>query len=137
MPNLKDIRRRIGSVKKTRQITSAMKLVAGAKLRRATEAAVRAKPYQEKLSSVLGRVAAGAGDVEDPLLQKRDEVKRTLLVVLTSDRGLCGPFNNSLLRKGQQWMEERGECDLIVIGKKAKPTGNSNSQCHTDAEKEQ
>jgi F-type H+-transporting ATPase subunit gamma len=118
MPNLKDIKRRIDSVKKTRQITSAMKLVAGAKLRRATEAAVAARPYQERLSLVLGRVAAKAGDdVEDPLLESREEVKRTLYVVLTSDRGLCGPFNNALLRRVADRVDG-GEYDIRVYGRK-------------------
>jgi len=99
MPSLKDIRNRIGSVKNTRQITRAMKLVAGAKLRRATDAATAAKPYQETLSRVLNRVAQAAGDVEHPLLSTPDNQHDVLMIVLTSDRGLCGGFNNALCRK--------------------------------------
>jgi F-type H+-transporting ATPase subunit gamma len=99
MANLKEIKRRIGSVKKTRQITSAMKLVAGAKLRKATEAATRAKPYQEHLAQVLGRVAGAAEDLDEPLLKTPESVNRVLLVVLSTDRGLCGGFNNVLLRR--------------------------------------
>jgi F-type H+-transporting ATPase subunit gamma len=108
VPNLKDIKTRINSVKKTRQITSAMKLVAAAKLRGATERATAAQPYQERLKAVLGRVAANTGgDVEDPLLRMPEKVNNVLLVLLTSDRGLCGGFNNNLLRRALVWKAER------------------------------
>ncbi len=123
MPNLKDIKNRIGSVKKTKQITSAMKLVAAAKLKRAQERAVAARPYREQLQAVLDRVAAVAGDdADEPLLQSRESVKKVLLVVLTSDRGLCGPFNNGLLRRVGTWVEDRSDTvDLTVrpYGRKA------------------
>ena len=123
MANLKEIKRRIGSVKKTRQITSAMKLVAGAKLRKATEAATRAKPYQEHLAEVLGRVAAAADDLDEPLLKTPESVSRVLLVVLSTDRGLCGAFNNLLLRRTRDWVEAKQadgiEVDCIVYGRKA------------------
>ena len=106
MPNLKDIQTRIRSVKKTRQITSAMKLVAAAKLKRATDAASAAKPYQQHLDKVLKRVAASAGsEVENPLLHAPDNVQNIGVVVLTSDRGLCGGFNNNLIRKTIPWMQ--------------------------------
>jgi F-type H+-transporting ATPase subunit gamma len=106
MPNLKDIQTRIRSVKKTRQITSAMKLVAAAKLKRAMDAASAAKPYQQHLDKVLKRVAASAGsEVENPLLNSPDTVKNIGIVVLTSDRGLCGGFNNNLVRKTIPWMK--------------------------------
>jgi F-type H+-transporting ATPase subunit gamma len=123
MPNLKEIRNRIGSVKKTKQITSAMKLVAGAKLRKATERAFSARPYRSQLEAVLKRVAAAAGDdLEEPLLKSRDEVKRVLVVLLTSDRGLCGPFNNTLLRNAWDWIGDqrsRGiQVDVRVYGRK-------------------
>ncbi len=108
MPNLKDIKTRIGSVKKTRQITSAMKLVAAARMKSATERAVAAKPYKGKLTGVLNRVGAAAGgDVSDPLLEAHEPVRTVLAVVLTSDRGLCGGFNNNLLRKFQTWVGDR------------------------------
>jgi len=123
MPNLKDIKNRIGSVKKTKQITSAMKLVAAAKLKRAQDAAVAARPYREQLGAVLERVAAVTGDdVDEPLLQSRPEVKKVLLVVLTSDRGLCGPFNNGLLRKVDDWTAERKDAVEVTVrpyGRKA------------------
>ena len=122
MPNLKDIKTRIGTVKKTRQITSAMKLVAAAKLKRATDAATAAKPYKGKLEGVLRRVAGAAGeDVEAPLLESRDEVKKRAVVVLASDRGLCGGFNNNLLRKTIPWLEERNDVPVHIVtyGRKA------------------
>lgn len=123
MPNLKDIKNRIGSVKKTKQITSAMKLVAAAKLKRAQDQAVAARPYREQLQAVLDRVAAVAGDdVEEPLLQPRPDVKKVLVVVLTSDRGLCGPFNNGLIRKSVEWIGDRKatiEVSVQAFGKKA------------------
>ena len=124
MANLKEIKRRIGSVKKTRQITSAMKLVAGAKLARATAAATGAKPYQEQLAGVLSRVAENADSSREPLLQQPDEVKKVLAAVLTSDRGLCGGFNNTMLRRLMDWLEakeaEGVEVDIIVYGRKGK-----------------
>lgn len=98
MPSLKDIRRRIGSVKNTRQITRAMKLVAGAKLKRATDAASAAKPYQQTLTKVLERIVAGAGDVSHPLLEVPSNDTDVLVVLITSDRGLCGGFNGNLNR---------------------------------------
>jgi len=125
MPNLKDIKRRMGSVKKTRQITSAMKLVSGAKLRRATEAATSARPYKEKMQGVLARVAGSAGtDAESPLLAATDENHRILLVIVTSDRGLCGAFNSALLRRTEEFIrkqEKAGKaCDLLVYGRKGR-----------------
>jgi len=123
MANLKEIRNRIGSVKKTKQITSAMKLVAGAKLRRATERALAARPYRNQLEAVLKRVAGAAGeDLDEPLLKSREQVKRVLVVMLTSDRGLCGPFNNTLLRNAWDWIAEKRaqgvEVDVRVYGRK-------------------
>lgn len=123
MANLKEIKRRIGSVKKTRQITSAMKLVSGAKLARASQAATAAQPYQHHIAGVLQRVGAAAGDsVDSPLLRSRP-VKRALMVVITSDRGLCGGFNNNLSKRAQAWIAAQAELgvqvDLTVYGRKA------------------
>ena len=125
MANLKEIKGRIASVKKTKQITSAMKLVAAAKLKRATAAALAAQPYRQQLAEVLGRVAGSTSeDDEEPLLQKRDSIKRVQAVILTSDKGLCGPFNNGLLRKFQPWYDERKalgqEVEIRVFGKKGR-----------------
>ncbi len=119
MASLRDIRRRIGSVKNTRQITRAMKLVAGAKLRRATEAALAAKPYQDTLSRVLGRVAAAAGDsVEHPLLSVPDNDTDVFVVLMTSDRGLCGGFNSQLSKRTQEEIDR-----LVAAGKTVKILG--------------
>lgn len=124
--NLKDIKSRITSVQKTRQITQAMKLVAGAKLKRATDAATNARPYQEQLAQVLGRVAArassGGTELSLPLLTPREELKRARVVILTSDRGLCGAFNNNLLRRTLEFLESKRdagiELDIKVYGRK-------------------
>lgn len=101
MPSLKDLRVRIASVKATQKITKAMQLVAAAKLRRAQEAAVAARPYASRMSAVLANLAASAGDdPEAPVLMTgRGDDKVHLLVVCTADRGLCGGFNTSIVRK--------------------------------------
>ena len=98
MASLRDIRRRIGSVKNTRKITRAMKLVAGAKMRKAEQAARAAQPYQNTLRSVLSRVIAAEDSIEHPLLSVPDNSKDVLLVVHSSDRGLCGSFNAQILK---------------------------------------
>ena len=101
-----------------------MKLVAGAKLRRATENAQAARPYQESLTRVLGRVAEAASDAELPLLERRENIERVLLVVFTSDRGLCGGFNSNLLRdverRVRELRAESHEVTIITVGKKAR-----------------
>ncbi len=122
MANLKDIKRRIGSVEKTQQITSAMRMVAAAKLRRA-EAAIRAaRPYAERMKRTLGELAA-AGGVEHPLLEKRAVVKKLEVVAITSDRGLAGAFNSSVLKSAEAVITARsGEIDELfvsAIGRKA------------------
>ena len=122
MASLRDTRRRITSVKNTRQITRAMKLVAGAKLRRATDAAMAAKPYQETLNRVLARVAANAGEVEHPLLNTPNNTTDVIVVLLTSDRGLCGAFNSQLLRSVQTdidaFIADGKNVRLVAFGKK-------------------
>src|ERR671920_1873906 len=109
MPNLLDIRRRIRSVKNTQQITKAMKMVSAAKLRRAQERVVAARPYGAMLQRVLSNVAAAAAGNEEignsPLLMERAE-KRIQLVVFTSDRGLAGAFNGNLIKATQRFIEE-------------------------------
>ncbi len=122
MASLRDTRRRITSVKNTRQITRAMKLVAGAKLRRATDAATAAKPYQQTLSRVLSRVISNAGEVEHPLLNVPNNKDDIVVAVLTSDRGLCGAFNSQLLRATQAKIDElvsnEKNVRIIAFGKK-------------------
>ncbi len=121
MPTLKSIKKRIGSVKNTRQITKAMKMVSAAKLRRAQENVVAARPYARKLSEVLERLAGNVEAECSPLLQQRVKDKG-LLIVVTSDRGLCGGFNANISKTAERFMKEKrgefGELSLMTIGRK-------------------
>ncbi len=107
MPNLKDIRRRIDSVEKTQQITRAMRMVAGAKLRRAQEAIESARPYAERMTATLAEVAEAQADAEHPLLEPRETVSRSEIIVVTSDRGLCGAFNANIFKHAEAIIRER------------------------------
>jgi F-type H+-transporting ATPase subunit gamma len=119
MPSLKDLRKRIGSVRSTQQITKAMKVVAAARLRRAQEAAERARPYAAKLTEMFAAVVGGLSEEAHPLLARREE-NRIDLIVLTSDRGLCGGFNANLLRQSEAFQRERGDrtTRLMLVGRK-------------------
>lgn len=120
MPTLKAIRNRIRSVKSTQQITRAMKMVSAAKLRRAQEAALSARPYAEAMARVLTGVAGGS-ELGDHPLMKRREVARAEFVVLTSNRGLCGGFNANVTRRVQRFLiQNDGKLgiDLRTIGRK-------------------
>ncbi len=129
MPSLKSIRRRIVSVKNTQKITKAMKLVAAARLRKAQQRAQDLRPYARKVSEVLSNVAAALGDMGDntpPLLRER-EVKSSLLLVLTSDRGLAGAYNANVQRAADRRIREvqdeigpTGQVVLATIGKKGR-----------------
>ena len=120
MPNLKDLRKRIGSVRSTQQITKAMKMVAAARLRRAQEAAERARPYAAKLTEMFSAVVAGLSEEAHPLLAHREE-RRLDLVVLSSDRGLCGGYNANLLRQAEGFRTEHAsqELQLALVGRKS------------------
>jgi len=126
MPSLKDLKNRIGSVKNTRKITKAMQMVAAAKLRRAQEAAEAARPYAERMTAVMSSLAAGIGtDDEAPRLlagNGRDQVH--LLVVMTSERGLCGGFNSSIVKLARARANElvaRGKTvKILTVGKKGR-----------------
>ncbi|WP_134724632.1 F0F1 ATP synthase subunit gamma [Paracoccus luteus] len=126
MPSLKDLKNRIGSVKNTRKITKAMQMVAAAKLRRAQEAAEAARPYATRMSAVMaGLTAAAAGSEGAPrLLAGTGSDQRHLLVVLTSERGLAGGFNSSIVKLARQRAEElagQGKTVAIMtVGKKAR-----------------
>ncbi|HEX4140760.1 MAG TPA: ATP synthase F1 subunit gamma [Candidatus Methylacidiphilales bacterium] len=100
MPNLRDIRRRIKSVKNTSQITKAMQMVAATKMRRAQQAALALRPYSDRLDELAAHLYANIGpaEVSHPLLQKREGNGKTCVIVLTSEKGLCGPLNTNLLR---------------------------------------
>ncbi|MSP17439.1 MAG: ATP synthase F1 subunit gamma [Myxococcales bacterium] len=123
MPSLKAIRSRIASVKNTQKITRAMKLVAAARLRRAQEQVIAARPYARALGEVIAEVAARAGDDAHPLLVTRTE-RKVELIVMTSDRGLAGAFNSSVNRAAERFTYERGadleHIGLAVIGRKGR-----------------
>jgi F-type H+-transporting ATPase subunit gamma len=126
VPSLRDIRNRIGSVKSTRQITKAMKMMSAAKLRRAQDAILKTRPYAQLLEAALGRVAArAAGDenVAHPLLAARAE-RNAEVVVITSDRGLAGGFNSNIARRTQRFMVESNgrfeRIELATIGRKGR-----------------
>jgi len=95
LPSLKDIQRRIASIKKTQQITRAMRMVAGAKLRRAQDASENARPYADRMRATVSEIARGLSEDAHPLFEIRDPVKQVEVVVITSDRGLCGGFNSN------------------------------------------
>ena len=107
MPSLKDIKRRIVTVRKTQQITRAMRMVAGAKLRRAQSAIEAARPYAEAMRATLREVARASKDAEHPLLVTHPQTRAAEIVVVTSDRGLCGAFNANVLKFAQQVVATR------------------------------
>ncbi len=120
MATLKAIRKRISSVRNTQQITKAMKMVSAAKLRRAQEAAVAARPYAEKMTELLRNVAARVSSEAHPLLQAREE-KKIDLVLFTSDRGLCGGYNANLIRAAEAFMRKNAgqkEVEVTLVGRK-------------------
>lgn len=122
MANLKEIRTRISSVKSTRQITSAMKLVSAAKLKKAQNKIVQLKPYSNKLNFIIEQIGEGlAEDKSFKLIQSR-EVEKVLVVVITSNRGLCGAFNVNAVKKAVASIQENyadKKVDLMCVGKKA------------------
>ena len=123
MANLKDIKKRIGSVKNTQQITKAMKMVAAAKLRRAQDAAVAARPYAEKLQSVLSNLAQREEADGHALLSQRG-TGRALIVLMTADRGLCGGFNANVSKEAEKFIRNNelgfDDIDLMIIGRKGR-----------------
>ena len=124
MPNLKDLKTRIDSVKSTQKITSAMKLVAAAKLRRAEEVAQASRPYSNRMNDVIASLAAKADASSAPeLLVGRSDVKTHLLVIISADKGLCGGFNAFITRAARKIMQEKqaaGQNVLVyVVGRKS------------------
>jgi len=121
MASLKSIRKRINSVKSTRQITKAMKMVAAAKLRRAQDKVLAARPYAKKLEEVLVRLSSSGGAVDHPLA-RREKSETALLIVVSSDRGLCGGFNANICKAAEAFMRENSsryqEINLLTIGRK-------------------
>ena len=123
MANLKDLRTRITSVSSTMQITSAMKMVSAAKLKRAQDAIVQMRPYSQKLTIMMGNVSLVADSSENLFFKKRKE-NRVLILSLTANRGLCGAFNSSVIKKSialSQKLEKQGlEVKFFAIGKKSR-----------------
>jgi len=121
MPSTIDLRRRIRSVKNTQQITKAMKMVAAAKLRRAQERMMNARPYAAALREVLASVSARVDIGKHPLLQEREQENKVLLLIVTADRGLAGAFNTNVIRAAQNAIADKGWADvhLLPIGRKA------------------
>ena len=120
MATLKAIRKRISSIRNTQQITKAMKMVSAAKLRRAQEAAVQARPYAEKMTELLKNVSARVSSESHVLLQPREE-KKIQLVLFTSDRGLCGGYNANLIRAAEAFLRRNAgekEVEITLVGRK-------------------
>lgn len=121
MATLKSIKKRINTVKNSRQITKAMKMVAAAKLRRAQENVISARPYAKKLASVMKRLASSGGTAGHPLLEVERNGK-ALLIVITSDRGLCGSFNANICKTAERFIKENSEryqdIGVMTIGRK-------------------
>jgi len=123
MPSLIDLRRRIRSVKNTQQITKAMKMVAASKLRRAQERIMSARPYAVQMQRVLGSVAARVDPSIHPLLMAREPgaESRTLLIVVTGDKGLCGGFNTNVIKAGGAFLLSSTQpCTLGLVGRKGR-----------------
>ena len=125
MPSLIDLRRRIRSVNNTQQITKAMKMVSAAKLRRAQEKVLAARPYssvlREMMASILGNEPEDSPALAHPLLARRKE-DRILVLLLTGDKGLCGAFNSNVIRRSQRFLAERSsaEVEMELIGRKGR-----------------
>lgn len=125
MPNLKEVRNRITSVSSTQQITSAMKMVSAAKLRRAQDAVTRLRPYSAKLREILENLSASLDASEGGQFSVKREPNKILLVAITSNRGLCGGFNANIIKLANRLMQEeyaeqhkKGQVKMITIGKK-------------------
>lgn len=124
MPSLKDVQIKIAAVKKTKQITKAMNMVASAKLRNAQARIERFRPYADKFYDMLGSLAAGADASVHPLLEVREEIKTSLILLITSDRGLAGSFNSSLITMALKLAKEKAAqgktVKFVCMGKKGR-----------------
>lgn len=125
MPSLKEVRIRIESIKSTQQITSAMKLVAASKLRRTQNAVQALAPYSNKLREILGNLSSSIDNTEEAVYTMVRPVQKVLLIVVTSNRGLCGPFNSNVIKAAKTHIDENyrdldrnGHLDILTLGKK-------------------
>ncbi len=137
MPSLKEVRTRIASVNSTSQITSAMKMVAASKLRRAQMAIVNMRPYAQKLNEILQNVTSSLDDTDENSFGEERPVNKVLIIVITSNRGLCGAFNANVIKRTRQLLNEdfssinkEGKVDIITIGKKATDFFSKNGYSH-------
>jgi F-type H+-transporting ATPase subunit gamma len=121
LATLRDIQRRIRSVQSTQKITRAMKLVAAAKLRRAQERIISARPYAAKMAELLGNLVSGSDEAAHPLLEQREGPRRQI-VIITADKGLAGAFNSNIIRRSLDLIRESSAVDLtlVVVGRKAR-----------------
>ena len=120
MPSQRDIRRRINASKNIRQITRAMQFVAASKLRRAQESTLAARPYSDLIDEILADLASVLGADEHPLLSRREEGKR-LIILVTSDRGLAGPLNTNAVRfVSKEIIEHVGDLEMVTVGRKGR-----------------
>ena len=120
MPSLKVIRKRISSVRNTQQITKAMKMVSAAKFRRAQEAVIAARPYADRFAELMRDVAGAVSEEAHPLLRKSAEPARIRLILITSDRGLCGAYNSALIRHAEAYLRGQAgrEVSWTIVGRK-------------------
>ena len=120
----RELRRRIDSVQNTKKITRAMELIAATRVVKAQQRAREARPYAEQITTVIENLAAGGAEIDHPLLRKAEKVARVGVIVISSDRGLAGPYNSSVIRAAERQVQnarsEGAEYSLIVIGKKAR-----------------
>ncbi|MGF7183928.1 F-type H+-transporting ATPase subunit gamma [Desulfitispora alkaliphila] len=120
MAGMRDIKRRIRSVKNTQQITKAMKMVSAAKLRKAQERVVAARPFKSKLEEVLKRLVAVSGEIDHPLIQVR-EPQKAAYVVVTADKGLCGGYNSNLIKLAHKQVEQSEiPAEVVAVGRKGR-----------------
>ena len=134
MPSLKDLKNRIGSVKSTQKITSAMKMVAAAKLRKAQEQAIASRPYSLSMEKIVSSLASKLIDNAPELLKGKKDIKKQLLVVFSADRGLCGGFNGSISRAVKLEVKKSKdlgiETKLLFVGRKSADTLKKDFQQH-------
>lgn len=126
MPSLKEVRNRIVSTDSTRKITSAMKMVSASKLRRAQQSIVQLRPYSRKLNELLSNLSGSINSDDNPLFKNKEQIKSVLLIVISSNRGLCGGFNSNILKHTSKLVTETyknqfetGNLKFITIGKRA------------------
>jgi F-type H+-transporting ATPase subunit gamma len=119
MAMLRDIKRRIGSVKSTQKITRAMELIASSRIIKAQQRVEAARPYAEEMRALMQSVAKNAGNVDHPLLKPREGTSTVGSIVLTSDRGLAGAYNSNVIRAAERDMDDHPDTRLFLVGKKA------------------